>query len=722
MKNIADLNSLYSDAEAIDADIFAEQKSNVRLVLGEHYSNKNSRFWNRIRDSKQISNEQKLRITKNHIQKICKTYVNNIVSMAPGVTAMPKNETEIQDIKAAELNEAVWKDLKQRNKFGTKIRQYAKDFIDIGECIVKVFWDPNAGELKGFEAEIQRDDNGQPVTDEAGNVTPIMGEDGQMVKSNKAVFTGGIVFERFFAFDVLRAPSAKDWEGSAYVILRKMVAIKDLQAQVGNDEEKLKMIAESGKTTYQVFDGTTGSYKQTQGQCMVREFYFRKCADYPSGYYYITTESGILFEAELPFGIWPVKYVGFDEVATSPRARSIIKVCRPYQAEINRAGSKIAEHQITLGDDKLLIQSGTKLTHGGTLAGIRGIQYAGAAPGILQGRSGEQYLPYMQSQIMEMYDAANVAEDKELNTQNTEPYSLLYRSVKSKKKFIIYGAKFEEFLVDICETSLDLAKHYYPDELLIPAIGKREYVNIKEFKNSTKLCYQIRVEPQTEDIESRMGKQLAMMQVLQYCSKDLGKDSIGRIIKSMPFVNQEEAFGDLTMDYDNSVNDILALDRGEQPQLNKYDDHKYIVKRLVHRMRQSDFRFLDPNIQNNYEQYKTQHEQLDSIAQRQILAAQNDFIPTGGYLVGCDFYVNDPSDPGKTRRARLPYESIVWLIQRLKDQGSSLESLQGMPQQPLADMSQMISKQQPKSAQSQSPQQGSVSDASFIPAQLGTVY
>lgn len=740
MKDIAELNKLYSDAESVDADLFAEQKSNVRLVIGDHYTNKNSRFWNRIRDAKQITNEQKIRLTKNHIQKICKTYLNNVVSHAPGVAVTAKNESELQDMKAAELNESVWQDLKERNKLRAKIRQWAKDYIDIGEVVVKAFWDPSAGELKGFEAEVERDDQGEPIRDEMGNVIPVMDENGQMVQSNKAVFSGAIVYERFFAFDSLRDPGAKNWDECKVVILRKMVPIPDLKAKVGSDPDKLKMIQESSQNTYQVFDGASGSYRETKDQCMVREYFYRKCAEYPQGYFYITTESGILFEGELPFGIWPIKYAGFDEVATSPRSRSIIKVCRPYQAEINRSASKIAEHQVTLGDDKLLIQSGTKITHGGTLAGVRGIQYSGTPPGILQGRSGEQYLAYMQSQILEMYQASNVNEDSQETTNaNTEPYTMLYRSIRNKKKFSLYGMKFEEFLVDICETSLELAKNYYTDDMLIPAIGKREMVNMAEFRNANKLCYTVKVEPQVDDIETKMGKQLAMTQVIQYVGKELGKDAIGRIIRAMPFVNEDEAFNDLTIDYDNSVNDILALDRGEYPEMNPEENHVYIIKRLTQRMKQSDFKFLPLQIKMNYQRCRAEHEMIEVMQKRQILAAQADFIPTGGYLVTCDFYVNDPSDPARTRRARLPYQSVDWLIKRLGDQGMSLQSLEGMQQSALAEMGGMLKSGQgqgmpaprPQLQQQKEPYQGPPqmsatqmqgNEPGLIPAQLGAAY
>jgi hypothetical protein len=684
---IDDLNSLYGEAENADQEMFSEQRSNILLVAGEHYTRKGSRFWNRIRDNRQLSNEQKIRLTKNHIQKITKTYVNNITALAPGVACLAKNKTELQDQKAAELHQSVWQDLKTRHKINKKIREFAEDFVNVGECFVKIFFDPQAGQAIGYSPEV--DEMGQPMMDETGNMV-----------QGKPIMSGDFVFERILAFNLLRAREAKDLDTARFFCYRKMVAVKDLQAKLADDpeaERKMKFAEESSKDTYTVFDGSTGNYQSTKGMAMLREYYFRPCADYPKGYFYITTQGGILWEGELPFGIFPIVFCGFDNIPTSPRCRSIIKQLRPYQAEVNRAASKIAEHQITLGDDKLLIQAGTKISHGGQLPGVRGVQYQGMTPTYLPGRAGDQYLEYMQSQIKEMYDIANIAEDSMEKDLQLEPYSLLYRSLKSKKKFSNYTDKFEEFLVSICETSLKLAKNYYSEKNFIPAVGKKELINIQEFKSADDLCYQITVEPQSDDIETKLGKQLVMNHVLQYVGNQLGKDDIGRIMRAMPYTNEEEAFGDLTLDYDNAVNDILALDRGEMPAVNNYDTHPYMIKRLIHRMRQPDFRNLAPQIQQNYAMLLQQHEQMETQQQQQLQAAEAGYIPTGGYLVGCDFYVDDPADPGKTRRARVPYQSLDWLIKRLDQQGMGLEKLEGMQQGALSDMASMMLSQKPAS-------------------------
>lgn len=681
---IEDLNQIYNDADQCDQEHFAELRSNVLLIAGEHYNKRGSKHWNRIRESKDISSDQKLRLTKNHINKIAKTYVNQIMSHAPSVVVAPKNEKELQDQKSAELNNAVWQDLRKKEELRLKTQAWCKDFIDLGEVALKLFWNPSKGRFLGYQAE----------TDEMGNV--LMDENGQPAPSETPVFEGGIEFERIWSFNLLRDPNAKTMEDSAMLIYRKMVDVEKLKAMVKGDEEKEKFITESTDETFLVFDGNQSNYQKTDKQALLIEYYFKPCVDYPEGYFYITTKGGILFEGTLPFGIFPIIYAGFDEVQTSPRHKSIIKQLRPYQAEVNRSASKIAEHQITLGDDKLLVQSGTKVTNGGTLPGVRTLQYSGMQPTILAGRAGEQYLAYMSSQIAEMYQIANVKELDENSDMKLDPFGALWASIRQKKKFSIYGEKFEWFLVKVCETALKLAKEYYTEDMLVPAIGRNEYVNIQEFKTSEPLCYRVKLEPTNDDIETMMGKQLAINHTLQYVGTQLSKEDIGMLIRTMPLGNMEASFSDFTIDFDAATNTILELDRGGSPTPNKYDEAKYMLKRIVARTRLADFQQLDPQIQQNYQNMIQIYEQIIEQQQEDIKRAQSEFIPTGGALVKIDYYVPDPKNPSRSVRALVPAEAVDWMLKQIAAQGSSQEQLSTMNQGAVAEMASHMNQQQPE--------------------------
>jgi hypothetical protein len=336
--------------------------------------------------------------------------------------------------------------------FPMKVISLAKDYVDLGEAAVKIFWNPFAGDFKGYEQAID-EVTGQPMLD----------EDGQPAADEmKPVFTGRLEIEKILPTNLFRESVATSMDESAFLGIRKMVPIEDAKKFVGDDPDKIKLLEPSSREEYMVFEPNLSDFQSLKGQVLFKEYYFRPCVQYPNGYFFITTTQGILFEGELPYGIFPIHYVGFDETQSSPRHRSIIKQLRPYQMEINRTASKIAEHQVT-SDDKILIQNGTKISSGGVLPGVRAIQYSGAPPTVLEGRAGSQYVEYMNGQISEMYQVANLSDDEKA-TPGVDPYGLLFRSVKEQKKFTINIEKFENFIKQIVTTHQRLAKKYIPDE------------------------------------------------------------------------------------------------------------------------------------------------------------------------------------------------------------------------------------------------------------------
>jgi len=679
----SDLNQLYNQAVEVDRYIHSEQRSNVLLAFGDHYNRRFSRFWGRLRDNQQVSDsgDQRLRITKNHLYRATRTIINSILSMAPDVTILPKNEREMQDQKVAELHKSVWEDIKYQHKFYDKVRRWCEDFVIVGEVAVKVTWDPSKGDLLGYEAKL--DEEGAQVMDPSG----------QPIPSDRPVFSGDLSFERIMAFNLLRDPNSKEIYDS-HLISRKMVDTRSLQRTYQNDEERLQYIQPSTQDVYTVFEGSSGNFFQTKDQTMIKEFYWPKSPDYPNGYFYIATDYGILEEGELPFGVFPIVVSGWDEIQTTPRKRSIIKQLRPTQAEINRTASQIATHQVTVGDTKLLIQAGTKVTQGGKLPGVRVMNYSGAKPEYFNGQAGDQYFAYLDGQIAELYQLAMIDKEEQLRTNGKlDPYAELFKSVKQKKKYSLYATEFEHFLGEICKKATTLAKHYYDDNRIVPVIGRSEVVNIPEFRSADPIHTQIKVVPQAEDYETKIGKQITLTNTMQYLGSQLGKDDVGRLLRAMPYTNTEEMFTDWTTDYDNVTNDILALDRGEFPQGNQYEDHKYAIKRLIHRMKQPDFKFLDPQIQQNYQMKVADHERAEADQLQKMREAENEFIPATGPLVKADIYVTNPESPDKTARAKIPMDALRWLIDKLESQGLKLSELDRLQQGAQSDIAEQFMNQ-----------------------------
>lgn len=671
--NLDKINQICRDSEEADNAIRAEARSNVLLYAGEHYAKRTDAFGgnSRFRETRAHAREQKLRLTKNHIGRIIDYHINSVITAAPGVIAAPNNDNELSDLKSADLHTSVIKGLKKKHDLKRREREGAQDFFINGEVISKVFWNPRKGDLIGYLPKME-DDGETMMTDEWGR--PIPGDE--------AVFKGDLDFKRIWSWDLIRPKHALSAYDAEFLGFNSMVQKDVLKAEYANQPDKLKFIDDASQEQYKIFDPGNGTYSDSKDQVKLREIYWKKCAEYPEGWYCISTSAGILEEGVLPMGIFPLVIGICREYQSSPRGRSPIKTGRPMQAEINRAASKQAEHQVTIGDDKVIMPNGAKLTEGPVMPGVRGFHSTGDSPVVIQGRSGAQFQEYIQYQVEELYSAMNSTEllEEKANGQ-IDPYAQLYRSMKQKYAFSIYVERFGRYLIDWYTLILETYRAYCPDDEVIPMIGKSEAVNIEEFKNSEPLNYQISLEETTDDVDSSMGRQLVFNQIIQYVGKNLTRNDLGKIISEMPLLKQgNEIFSDLTMDQKIADNIILGLDRGKMPALKPGFPKEYLISRLSQRQVESDYDFLHPQIQQMYDICIMELNNALIAEQQQLKAMQADFIPAQGYLTTCDFYVSDPKNPESTKRAKIPMDSIAWLIDRLEAQGSSLERLEEMPQ------------------------------------------
>lgn len=651
--SVEKLEENYRKADEADKALFAEMRSNVLLVSGEHFSKSRNRINERLRVIQDMPNEARIKIALNHTARACHIWEGALHQYCPDIRVFPRNERELQDQKTAELNQSVWEYIKDKHINFTKHRIYAfQDFFRIGEVHTKLYFDPTLGEYKGTEVEVL--------------------EDGE--QREKPVFSGKLCAKRIFAFNMLRAPEAQTFEESPYITLRELVETKVLKERYKNDDHAYSKIVSTADDTYKIFNALNGTYGESKEMTMVRETYYRPCMEYPNGYYYIWISGVVLEEGELPAGVFPIISEGCDEVQTSPRCRSKIKQLRPIQVEINRTISKIAETQAT-SDNQVWLQHGSKATPGAAYPGLRTNYYTGIAPVFAEGSSGAQYLDYLNSLISFFYTVAEIEEEMlENDKPSPEMYAELFKSMKQKKKYSVYAAKMENYFRNLCDALLRLAKYYLEEDAVIPMVGKSEQVNISEFKNTVPNSFTIKLEEMSDDLTTAWGRQLAINQAMQYASSNLERKDIGKLMSMMPFANFGEAFSDFTLEEEVAKNFCLALDRGDVPVEPETVDPAVIIRALDKRMLTPDFQYLKPDIQQIYMVTRQYFIDKQAMAAAETQRAQSGFIPADGPLVKVDYYINKPGSE-KAERAIVPMNAVAWLLEKLADQQMSQEQL-----------------------------------------------
>ena len=677
----SDYNKLFEESKTSLGEHLAEQRSFVNLFHGNHFAKKHKTLTRAI-EKAPLSEETKIRITKNHINSAVRVIINHIHSLAPTGVVSPKNPLELQDQKAAQIHKNILEDWKIQNKVEGQIRKWVYDYIVPGECFLHIYWDPNIG---------------RKILP-----SPTYNIDGT-VSINPPFFEGDAVTERIFPWDARIDPEAKSFEEARWVGFEKMADPESVRALNPENPDIDEAIKTDQDETYKIFDTNSGTYKSCKGKVLLRTIYYRPTMERPNGWFSIFTKNVTVIEGELPIDatgnvFFPIKYVGFDDIPTSARSTSLIRQVRSEQMEINRCASSIAHTQLTLGFDKLVVATGGEVESGGTKSGVRILRVPGGKQNAdyIHGRSGEQFLSTLQYNVSELYNKLGVPEKWEEKAADADMMAMLYKNMKQKAVFSLPAKKFADFLIEVFEDILRLKKAYLSDEAYFKIVGRDEYVNIDEFRSLDDVRYQIKVEEGTEDLDTRFGRYITMTQVMQYMGGNMDDNMKGLIIRALPFANTDEITSELTMQYDNAKNILLALDRGEQPEVSEIADPLYMAKMLNARIFKPDFKFLNPQIQQTYYMQRDQYNQIYAQKAAQVEAAKQGFIPADGPTVPVDgMYENhDPNNPSKTKRVQFPLVALNWLKDKLEAQGAVIDPLMGLGLEQQAQIAQQLQEMQ----------------------------
>lgn len=685
---ISKLNEEFRKADSVDTDFFAEYRTFSNLYAGNHYVN-NTKAFKRMA-AQEEKGKHRVKVTRNHTNVIIKYQANSILTLSPDVMIQPNNPRETSDIKAAEMNQTVWEDWKNKTLFSKKLRQLVFDFCIFGEAWVFPYWDEKGGQYLGE----------QQVRDE---------RTGEISVEQK--FSGEVKLRRIMAYDVRRDSSAQDIDEAAWIGYKELRLKKELLDELPKELHNIILSGNKGDS-FTAFDHSSGKYVDTDKSIEVNHVFYRPNAEYPKGYYCSFVPSGKLYELkELPLGMFPILTAGMDELPSCARHTSMLKQGKTYQAHINFLISQKVKHMLTLGDDKLIVQAGTQVTNGEELAGIRAIKVNGPAPTILNGRTGGQYTEDLVQTIDEYYRAMMVQDlAKKKETGQFDAYAVMYSSAKEKAEYAIYAQKIEEFLTQICDAVLRLKKAHLSDEALIKITGQSEYINIPEFKRSSDLSYSIKLKPSSNSPESVVGKSLELNTILQYGGQALTNDQIGLFIAEMPHLNNDKIKQRITQAYERSNNLILQLDRGEMPNVQPNDPHvDSLIESLYARVSEPEFPFLNPQVQQNYQQVLSMYENVKAEQLAKLQAQEQGFIPTDGPQVSIDGVYEEvigASGQVKSQRIKMPQSSLRWLQETLQNRNQVTSELQNMPKSLQAQIAEKLVLQNEQANQpQQNPQQ-----------------
>lgn len=691
------LDSLYTHADSLDRHQFDRFTSYGRLTSGDHFYQQTKR---KFRDSdswKKQFPKSRLRLVQNHISRFVNVWQNSVLDLAPDVDILPDNPREEKDKKAASLHRSVKAHVIEETDFYSIQEELVKDFVSLGECILKINFDPSLGPLVPGQIRQFQD-----------QLT------GEVIQIQEEMPCGQIIFTRVEPENLLRDPVARSWIDARWVCHRQMIdrqkIVNSIKSLYKNDEAKRNELINSlveNDDTISIYDGTDNRY-QNEGKnrkVVIREFYWRPCAEYPKGKYVMATRGAIIYQSELPAGVFPIEFENFESNHGTPRGESRIKQLAPIQLEINRCVSKIAEHQITLGDDKLITTAGSKVAEVNKYEGVRLFQVTGGTvPQVLEGRSGTQYLEHLLNQVNVFDMIAEIPQMSEDKLAGLDPFAIFFLTSRQKRKFSKHASKFERFLIRVWKKTLKIHKASINPNAVIQVIGSSEALNIDEYKSSDDLGFQIKLKTRTEDPESIIAKQFQINQFLQYGS--MNEADIGILAKESPFLDKSDIALKSTLKAERAQNLILKLDKGKDLPVSTADDPSYMLQRLDTRMSQPDFDIItyrQPDgmlvptevIQGLYAQKRQEYLQIQSQQMQEKMQLEKGMIPTTGRLIPVQMYDAKVNQDGSvsSKRVMLPNDALEYVIKALQSQDVTMSTLQNFDPQTQAELSSQMTNQ-----------------------------
>jgi hypothetical protein len=538
---------------------------------------------------KNMDPKRKVTRSRFKVNKILATVQNRLARLtqsAPMYDVRPESNSQ-DDKDAAKLGVQIIEDVFDKQKF-TEIRQnLIMSTMQGGHAYLQVTWDPTLG---------------KPMVD------PETGE--------PAGYEGDIRIEVLNCLNVYPDPLAKNIEEAQYVIKAKTRKLEYFRNHYerGNavKEEQTWLISNlyDMKTNALTAVGITGAQTQDQARDSAIEivYYEKRSEKHPRGRMCVIA-SGILLEnKELPIGQFDI--IKFDDIIIGDRysSEAVITHLRPLQDQYNITRTKVADWiRKTLGG-KYLMARGSEL-----------IEEA------LNNDSGEilEYTPVPNAPPPTALAVPQVPPYvyKDLDTQNSEfdfisGINQVSRGVlpsasipaagiqmlqeQDQTRMGVQTSRNEIGFAKVGQCILKYAHKNYVMPRMLKIAGEGLEYTVKEFVGEDiGENFDVIVVPGSTAPSSKVLRNQDIMQAWQ--SGLLGNPADDKVrmkvLKMMEYGDREEMWKDQALDQAQVKKAIAAIEQGDMPQLNQFDNHVVHLQEMNQYRKQDKFNLMTPESQ-----------------------------------------------------------------------------------------------------------------------------
>lgn len=478
-------------------NLFNIQMDNLLLYKGAQWLAAD-RAANRLLDRQGVANTRNPRIVINHLADFVTQWVSRLTRYRPAVAIYPARAVQ-GDADDAKIAKKVLDYIWYQAKIDEILQEFVRQMKIFGEAYLWITWDPRKGDVHPEWLQAQ----------EAGQMVPILGPDGNPIKNEKGepmfMQTAPRVGEVDYTIDapwhVFDQPRRKrkdiDWS-----IRWSFQDLEYVKAKYPNKADKIKPDAEPDNL-YAAYRLDIGRLKN---QVVVYEFYHRSHEFLDKGRYIKYVKDCVLENTDLPYehGQIPYIYMADMEIPDQCRGMSFFQQLYPIQHQINATYSLIYKALVLYAHPKMVIQDGTcdmqQLLNESTV-----VQYSGNVPPQLLTQS--PVTPELFQHGRNLEELANKLSGVFTMSRGEAPSgvraakALRVLEEQEDKRAYVTAIKYNNIgLVENAKMTLSTAGTYYQsaDGRLANIVGKdNEYEILKFQATNLSKPYHVRVENTT---------------------------------------------------------------------------------------------------------------------------------------------------------------------------------------------------------------------------------
>jgi len=402
------------------------------------------------------------RMTINHTFDLVEQHVAKLVKFKPAVAILPTND-EWEDKVSAKISEKFWSHIKELQKFDLKNVDVVRSSKIGGQAFLQIIWDENAGgeHPKSEEARAEKkqfitvkNENGDPATDELGNV----------IRIELPIKIGDVTFKVIHPWDILIQKS-NSWEDADYVLKSEVVSIDDLRLEYPNKAKDIKV----SKGT-KLFDMERQEEITMANQTIKWTLWHRRTKGLPKGREIVFIKDTILENHDLPYDHGKIPLVRFPDIIVPGQrnALSFIKNIRQALARYNDLTTMIIRNQALMAHPKWFVPRGSvKIEALGNDASI--VQFQGAQAPVLgqQNPTPSEVFNFRERLKEDFQQISGIS-----GVSRGEPpkgieagIALQFLEEQENQRFNASIVQYNEYIRQVAEMTLNTAAQFYsPDD------------------------------------------------------------------------------------------------------------------------------------------------------------------------------------------------------------------------------------------------------------------